>query len=166
MIGRAEKGETVDVNYMEIYTALRPVGEWTSDHDHATLAAAMREVIERVAPTTVVAFTQPIQMRVEELISGVRSTLAVKLYGEDLDELDRLSGRIKDVVADVEGVADLSLEANLGKPQIRIEVQRDRLARYGMNADEVLVGGADRHRQRARFNPPGRCPAVRHHGAA
>ena len=138
MIGRAEKGETVDVNYMEIYTALRPVGEWTSGRDHATLAAAMREVIERVAPTTVVAFTQPIQMRVEELISGVRSTLAIKLYGEDLDELDRLSGRIKDIVADVEGVADLSLEANLGKPQIRIEVRRDRLARYGMNADEIL----------------------------
>ncbi|MDE0422818.1 MAG: CusA/CzcA family heavy metal efflux RND transporter [Gammaproteobacteria bacterium] len=138
MIGRAEKGETVDVNYMEIYTALRPVGEWPSDHDHASLAAAMREEIERVAPTTVVAFTQPIQMRVEELISGVRSTLAVKLYGEDLDELDRLSGRIKDVVANVDGVADLSLEANLGKPQIRIEVRRDRLARYGMNADEVL----------------------------
>lgn len=138
MIGRAEKGETVDVNYMEIYTALRPVGEWTTGRNHATLADAMREEIERVAPTTVVAFTQPIQMRVEELISGVRSTLAVKLYGEDLDELDRLSGRIKDVVAEVEGVADLSLEANLGKPQIRIEVRRDRLARYGMNADEVL----------------------------
>ena len=138
MIGRAEKGETVDVNYMEIYTALRPVDEWPSGHDHATLADAMREEIERVAPTTVVAFTQPIQMRVEELISGVRSTLAVKLYGEDLDELDRLSGRIKDVVAEVEGVADLSLEANLGKPQIRIEVRRDRLARYGMNADEIL----------------------------
>lgn len=138
MIGRAEKGETVDVNYMEIYTALRPVGEWRSGRDHAALADAMREEIERVAPTTVVAFTQPIQMRVEELISGVRSTLAVKLYGEDLDELDTLSGRIKDVVAEVDGVADLSLEANLGKPQIRIEVRRDRLARYGMNADEVL----------------------------
>ncbi len=138
MIGRAEKGETVDVNYMEVYTALRPQSEWPTQRDNAALAAAMREEIERVAPTTVVAFTQPIQMRVEELISGVRSTLAIKLYGEDLDELNRLSERIKDIVADVEGVADLSLEANLGKPQIRIEVRRDRLARYGVNADEVL----------------------------
>ncbi|MCZ0944153.1 MAG: efflux RND transporter permease subunit, partial [Gammaproteobacteria bacterium] len=77
-------------------------------------------------------------MRVEELISGVRATLAIKIYGEDLAELDRLSGAIKDIVAEVEGVADLSLEANLGKPQIRIEVRRDRLARYGLNADEVL----------------------------
>ena len=138
MIGRAEKGETVDVNYMEVYTALRPRDEWSSDHDHASLAEAMREEIERVAPTTVVAFTQPIQMRVEELISGVRATLAVKIYGDDLAELDRLSTLVKDVVAGVEGVADLSLEANLGKPQIRIQVRRDRLARYGMNADEVL----------------------------
>ncbi len=138
MIGRAEKGETVDVNYMEVYTALRPRDEWASEHDYASLAAAMREEIESVAPTTVVAFTQPIQMRVEELISGVRATLAVKIYGEDLAELDRLSNQVKDVVAGVEGVADLSLEANLGKPQIRIEVRRNRLARYGMNADEIL----------------------------
>ncbi len=138
MIGRAEKGETVDVNYMEVYTALRPPDEWPSEHDYTSLAEAMREEIERVAPTTVVAFTQPIQMRVEELISGVRATLAVKIYGEDLAELDRLSTEVKDVVAGVEGVADLSLEANLGKPQIRIEVRRDRLARYGMNADEIL----------------------------
>ena len=138
MIGRAEKGETVDVNYMEVYTALRPPDEWPSEHDYTSLAEAMREEIERVVPTTVVAFTQPIQMRVEELISGVRATLAVKIYGEDLAELDRLSTEVKDVVAGVEGVADLSLEANLGKPQIRIEVRRDRLARYGMNADEIL----------------------------
>ena len=138
MIGRAEKGETVDVNYMEVYTALHPRDTWTSEHDYASLAEAMREEIERVAPTTVVAFTQPIQMRVEELISGVRATLAVKIYGEDLAELDRLSTQVKDIVAEVEGVADLSLEANLGKPQIRIEVRRNRLARYGMNADEIL----------------------------
>ena len=138
MIGRAEKGETVDVNYMEVYTALHPRDEWPSEHDYASLAEAMREEIERVAPTTVVAFTQPIQMRVEELISGVRATLAVKIYGEDLAELDRLSTAVKNVVSEVQGVADLSLEANLGKPQIRIAVRRDRLARYGMNADEIL----------------------------
>ena len=99
----------------------------------------MREELERVVPTAVVAFTQPIQMRVEELISGVRATLAAKIYGEDLSVLDRLSEEIKDVIASVEGVADLSLEANVGKPQIRIRVKRDQLARFGLNADDVLV---------------------------
>ncbi len=136
MIGRAEKGETADVNYMEIYTGMTPKEEWTRSIEE--IADAMRETLEEVVPTTVVAFTQPIQMRVEELISGVRATLAAKLYGEDLGELDRLSQKIKDVIARVPGVADLSLEANVGKPQVRIRVNRAQLARYGMNADEVL----------------------------
>ncbi len=138
MIGRAEKGETADVNYMEIYTELKPLDEWTEDRDIGELADAMRERLEEVVPTAVIAFTQPIQMRVEELISGVRATLAAKIYGQDLAELDRLSEEIKNVIAGVEGVADLSLEANMGKPQIRIQVNRDQLARYGLNADDVL----------------------------
>jgi cobalt-zinc-cadmium resistance protein CzcA len=137
MIGRAEKGETADVNYMEIYTGLTPKSQWTRSIED--LADAMRETLEETVPTSVFAFTQPIQMRVEELISGVRATLAVKLYGEDLGELDRLSQEILGVVGQVPGVADLSLEANLGKPQIRIRVDRERLARYGLNADDVLT---------------------------
>ncbi len=139
MIGRAEKGETADVNYMEVYTALKPPEDWPGNRNITELAEDMRETLEEVAPTSVVAFTQPIQMRVEELISGVRATLAVKLYGENLQELDRLSAEIKEVLEGVEGVADLSLEANIGKPQIRIEVDRAALARYGMNADDVLT---------------------------
>ncbi len=138
MIGRAEKGETVDVNYMEIYTELKPEKEWSGGRDIEELAVAMRERLEVVVPTAVVGFTQPIQMRVEELISGVRATLAAKIYGEELTELDRLSEEVKDVIANVDGVADLSLEAKVGKPQIRIEVKRDQLARFGMNADDVL----------------------------
>ncbi len=138
MIGRAEKGETADVNYMEIYTALKPHDEWSNDRSIEELADDMREKLEKVVPTSVIAFTQPIQMRVEELISGVRATLAVKLYGEDLGELDRLSAGIKEAVSAVPGVADLSLEANIGKPQVRIQVNRAALARYGMNADDIL----------------------------
>ena len=137
MIGRAEKGETADVNYMEIYTGLKPKEE--RERSVEELAEAMREELEVTVPTAVVAFTQPIQMRVEELISGVRATLAAKLYGEDLGELDRLSGQIKNALAKVPGVADLSLEANLGKPQIRIQVDREALVRYGLNADDVLT---------------------------
>ena len=139
MIGRAEKGETADVNYMEVYTALKPENQWPGNRNITKLAEDMRETLEQVAPTSVIAFTQPIQMRVEELISGVRATLAVKLYGENLQELDRLSAEIKEVLEGIDGVADLSLEANIGKLQIRIEVDRAALARYGMNADDVLT---------------------------
>lgn len=77
-------------------------------------------------------------MRVEELISGVRATLALKIYGEDLDKLEGLSAQLKGVIAAVPGVADLSAEANKGKPQMVIKVDRAAAARYGLNADDVL----------------------------
>ncbi len=140
MIGRAEKGETADVNYMEIYTELNPHDEWPdARREMPDLVDEMREQLEAAVPTAVISFTQPIQMRVEELISGVRATLAAKLYGQDLQELDRISQQVKNAISQVDGVADLSLEANLGKPQIQIRVNREQLARYGMNADEVLT---------------------------
>ena len=139
MIGRAEKGETADVNYMEVYTPLKPRQQWRDGQTLESIEAAMQEQLSAALPKAVVSYTQPIQMRIEELISGVRATLALKLYGDDLGELDRLSGQIKDVLATVPGVADLALEANLGKPQVRIAVDRDALARYGLNADDVLA---------------------------
>jgi len=139
MIGRAEKGETADVNYMEVYTPLKPREQWRAGQTLESIEAAMQKELADALPTAVVSYTQPIQMRIEELISGVRATLALKLYGDDLGELDRLSGQLKAVLADIPGVADLALEANIGKPQIRIRVDRDALARYGLNADDVLT---------------------------
>lgn len=139
MIGRAEKGETADVNYMEVYTPLKPKDQWRKGQTLESIEADMQKELTDALPTAVVSFTQPIQMRIEELISGVRATLALKLYGDDLATLDRLSGTIKDTLAGVPGVADLALEANIGKPQIRISVDRDALARYGLNADDVLT---------------------------
>nr|WP_063570462.1 CusA/CzcA family heavy metal efflux RND transporter [Luteibacter rhizovicinus] len=139
MIGRAEKGETADVNYMEVYTPLKPKDQWRAGQTLESIEEAMQTELTAILPTAVVSYTQPIQMRIEELISGVRATLALKLYGNDLAELDRLSARIKDTLATVPGVADLGLEANIGKPQIRIEIDRDALARYGLNADDILT---------------------------
>jgi heavy metal efflux system protein len=124
---------------MEIYTALTPHDQWTPGRDIKELEELMEEKLEAVVPNTVPSYTQPIQMRVEELISGVRATLALKLYGEDLKELDRISAELKEVLEGIPGVADLSLEANIGKPQIQIEVNRQELARHGMNAEEVLT---------------------------
>ncbi|HMH66614.1 MAG TPA: CusA/CzcA family heavy metal efflux RND transporter [Pinirhizobacter sp.] len=139
MIGRAEKGETADVNYMEVYTPLKPKDQWRKGQTLQTIEEDMQKELGTALPTAVVSYTQPIQMRIEELISGVRATLALKIYGDDLGQLDRLSGQIKDVLAGVPGVADLALEANIGKPQVRIKVDRDALARYGLNADDVLA---------------------------
>jgi cobalt-zinc-cadmium resistance protein CzcA len=139
MIGRAEKGETADVNYMEVYTPLKPAAQWRPGQTLASIEATMQKELEDALPTAVVSYTQPIQMRIEELISGVRSTLALKIYGDDLATLDRLGARARDILAAVPGAADLSLEANLGKPQLRIEVDRAAMARYGLNADDILT---------------------------
>ena len=137
-IGRAEKGETADVNYMEVLLDLKPQDEWPSKQSYAALGREMQEVLETEVQTAVFGATQPIQMRVEELISGVRATLALKVYGEDLDKLEDLSARLKGVIGAVPGVADLSAEANKGKPQMVIKVDRAAAARYGLNADDIL----------------------------
>ncbi|MGH8852800.1 MAG: efflux RND transporter permease subunit [Telluria sp.] len=137
-IGRAEKGETADVNYMEVLLDMKPQAEWPEKISYSKLSSEMQEVLEKEVPTAVFGATQPIQMRVEELISGVRATLALKLYGEDLETLDRLTGQIKGILNGVPGVTDLSAEANKGKPQLVIKVDREAAARYGINADEIL----------------------------
>ena len=138
-IGRAEKGETADVNYMEVLLDMQPKDKWPTKQSYAALGREMQEFLETEVPTAVFGATQPIQMRVEELISGVRATLALKVYGEDLDKLEELSAQLKEVVGGVPGVADLSAEANKGKPQMIIKVDRQAAARYGLNADDILA---------------------------
>ncbi len=138
-IGRAEKGETADVNYMEVLLDMKPRDEWPTKQSYAALGREMQEFLEGEVQTAVFGATQPIQMRVEELISGVRATLALKIYGEDLDKLEELSAKLKTVIGGVPGVADLSAEANKGKPQMVIKVDRQAAARYGLNADDILA---------------------------
>jgi cobalt-zinc-cadmium resistance protein CzcA len=138
MIGRAEKGETADVNYMEILVDLQPQETWPEQISYQELSSRLQKNLEKKVPTAVIAATQPIQMRVEELISGVRATLALKIYGEDLASLDRLAAAAKEIVERVPGAADVALEANQAKPQMVIKVNRPEAARYGINADDVL----------------------------
>lgn len=137
-MGRAERGETEDVNRIELLVGLKPRAQWPEALSYAELTRQMQAQLEKALPTVVIAPSQPIQMRVEELISGVRATLALKLYGEDLSTLDRIASELKNVLEGVPGVADLSLEASTGKPQIVIEVDRNAAARYGINADDIL----------------------------
>jgi heavy metal efflux system protein len=138
MLGRAEKGEIADVNYMEILVHLKPAATWPEKISYAQLAQKLQAQLEKAVPEAVIAATQPIQMRVEELISGVRATLSLKVYGEELASIDRIASQVKATLAGVEGVSELALEANLGKPQLKITVDREAMARYGMNADDVL----------------------------
>ncbi len=139
MIGRAEKGEVVDVNYMEILTELLPRDQWPDPSlTYEELTERLQKDLQEHIPTAVIGSTQPIQMRVEELISGVRATLALKVYGEDLEEIDRLAAQLKGVLSTIPGATDLAQEAAKGKPQVVIEVNRSEASRYGINADEIM----------------------------
>lgn len=137
-IGRAERGEPEDVNRIEMLVDLKERKTWPEAISYQTLADAMQEKLEQALPTAVVGGSQPIKMRVDELISGVKAPLSLRIYGEDLGELDRLAARTKAVLDRVRGVADLALEANRGKPQITVRVDRLAAARFGISVDDLL----------------------------
>ncbi|RQP21853.1 efflux RND transporter permease subunit [Piscinibacter terrae] len=137
-IGRSELGDTTDANYMEVLVETKPPQDWPQKMPMPELTRKMQEALEQAIPTVVFGATQPIQMRVEELISGVRATLALKVYGDDLATLDSLAADMKGVLSGIKGASDLSLEANKGKPHLVIKVNRDEAARYGVTTDEVL----------------------------
>ena len=138
-IGRPEKGDTTDVNYQETIVDLKPRKEWPKAISFAQLADEMQKKLSQAIPTVVVSTTQPIQMRVNELLSGARAPLTLQVYGQDIATLGRLSREIKDLLDRVPGVADLSLEANQGKPQLAIRADPDAMARYGVNASDLLT---------------------------
>jgi len=136
--GRAERGDVEDVNNTEAYVALKPLSAWRSGLTKPALVDEMRERLEAELPTALFSFGQPIQMRVDELISGIRASLAVKLYGEDLATLSKLAEQIKDVLTSVKGAKDVQVETVLGKPTVTIQVDRAAAARFGLNAADVL----------------------------
>jgi cobalt-zinc-cadmium resistance protein CzcA len=92
----------------------------------AVLVDEMREKLEAAFPTALFSFAQPIQTRVDELISGIRASLAVKIYGEDLRTLSGLAEQVKDVLAAVPGATDVPVETLTGKPMLTLQMDRGR----------------------------------------
>lgn len=136
--GRAEAGGDPDpVNSSMVMVTLKPESEWKGGRNKAELVEAMEHELAEY-PGIALSFTQPIAMRVDELISGVRAQLAITLFGEDLDELVRTADRIQDVVAQVPGAVDLQTEQVTGQPQLQIAVDREAISRYGINVEDVL----------------------------
>jgi cobalt-zinc-cadmium resistance protein CzcA len=102
------------------------------------LIERMEAALEEAVPGTGVSFTQPIEMRFNELIAGVRSDVAVKLFGDDFETLAEKGQEIARIVASVPGAADVQVEQTRGLPVLRIRVDRDRCARYGIPVGDVL----------------------------
>ncbi|MFQ5890079.1 MAG: efflux RND transporter permease subunit [Gemmatimonadota bacterium] len=136
-IGRAEVGgDPEPVNNTEIYIDLKPEGEWTTGRNKEAL---IRELDRRLSrfPGVLLNFSQPIQLRTDELLSGVKAQLAIRLFGEDLHRLVELGDQIAAIVREVPGAADVQAEQVAGQPQLQIQVDRHAIARYGVNVEDV-----------------------------
>ncbi|MBT8341100.1 MAG: efflux RND transporter permease subunit [Desulfatitalea sp.] len=137
-IGRPEAGSHPHpVNTAEIHIGLKPKNEWGPYADKAALIEAIREKIS-VVPGVQFNFTQPIQNAFDELLSGVKTQLAIKLFGEDLTVLRKKAGDIKAAIDGVPGLVDLSMEQSFGQPQIQVIADRAACARYGVNVSQIL----------------------------
>ncbi len=136
-IGRGEVGAHTDpVNSAEMYVLLRPEDEWESASSQKGLEAVVRERLG-VIPGVLTNFTQPIAMSVDELLEGVRAELAIKLFGDDLGRLAESAAEIAQVVRRVPGAADVQVDQVAGTSQLVIRVDRQAVARYGLNVADV-----------------------------
>jgi len=129
--------DVMGIELADGYVILKPESEWTVD-SKAELIEQMEEALHEAVPGVGLSFTQPIEMRFNELIAGVRSDVAVKLFGDDLELLAEKGAEIARVVAGVPGAADVKVEQTRGLPVLRVRVDRDRCARYGISAGDVL----------------------------
>jgi len=136
--GRAEVAtDPMGVEISDLYVALKPHNEWTSVKTREELIEKMSKRLETEVPQGVFSFSQPIELRVAELISGVRSDVAIKLYGDDLDVLKDKANEIVKSVQGVSGAEDVKAEATSGLPQLQIKPDRAAIARYGLNVEDV-----------------------------
>lgn len=128
--------DPMPVDVADVIVTLKPVEEWTSAETKAELISKMKALLNNV-PGVNYEFTQPIEMRFNELLTGVREDVAIKLYGEDLDILASKAEEIGRLIAPIPGVGDKKVEATSGLPQMTVRYNRSKLAQYGLNVNEL-----------------------------
>jgi len=170
--GRPEVAtDPMAIDQSDVYVMLKPRSQWPVKRAKEELIEAMKEALRKEAPGAVYSFSQPIQMRMQELMeAGLRSDLAVKLYGEDLDLLRQKAQQMEAVLRNVPGAADVRAEQVAGLPYLRIRVRREAIARHGLDASRVLdtveaiggkvvgqvIEGGKRFALQVRFDPHNR----------
>jgi len=136
--GRAEiGGDPEPVSNVEIFVGLKPVNEWTSASNRQALQKLMEEKMS-VHPGLLFSFSQPIATRVDELLSGVKAQLAIKLFGPDLATLASTGKKIEALVRKIDGTRGVEMEQIAGEAQLAIRPNRDALARYGIPVSQVM----------------------------
>jgi len=137
-IGRSEiGGDPEPVNNIEIFIGLKPISKWTSANNRKALQQLMEHKLENF-PGLLFNFSQPIATRVDELLSGVKSQLAIKLTGSDLDILAEKGKEIEAVVQSIPGARDVAMEQVTGEAQLIVQPKRLALSRYGLSVDDVM----------------------------
>lgn len=136
-IGAAEvPTDPMSMEESDVIIVLKPKSEWTSATSKDALADLFKEALA-IIPGMEVEFTQPIEMRFNELITGVRADIAIKIFGDDLDILTKKGNEIGALIKDVPGAADISVEKIAGLPEMNVTFDRRKIARYGLNIQEV-----------------------------
>jgi len=120
----------------DCFIILKPKDEWVSAETKEELIDKIKEKLEQL-PALSFEFTQPIEMRFNELMTGVREDVAIKIFGEDLEVLAEKAAEISTLISDIEGIGDMRVEATTGLPQITINYEREKLAQYGLQIDEI-----------------------------
>ena len=138
-VGRAEVGgDPEPVNVVFNVVNLKPLDAWEWGRDYEELQTAMAEKLSEDLPGVSSNFSQPIQLRTDELLSGVRAQVVVSLYGDDLDVLAEKAGEIQAIAEGVEGAVDVRAQQQGGKPQILVRPDREQSARLGISMDDFL----------------------------
>lgn len=137
-IGAAEvPTDPMSMEESDIIVKLKPKSEWVSATTKDELADKIKTAIEQKIPNMEIEFTQPIEMRFNELISGSRSDVAVKIIGEDLTVLAKKAEEIEKAIKNVEGASDIIIEKTEGLPQMFVQYDRSKIARYGLNISDL-----------------------------
>ncbi len=130
--------DPMGVEISDIYILLQPKSAWTTASTKDELIAAFDTALKKSVPGTKFSYSQPIELRVQELIAGVRSDVAINIFGQDMVTLKRLADKVVEVVSQVQGAADTKAEQIAGLPYVRVVINREAIARYGINASQIL----------------------------
>jgi cobalt-zinc-cadmium resistance protein CzcA len=137
-IGTAEIAtDPMGVELTDVFVTLRPRDQWTKARTQAEFTEKLDRVLRDV-PGQRIAYSQPIEMRLNEMVSGVRADLGVKLYGDDFTQLGTTAAAIQAVLESIPGAADVSTEQFVGQPMLQIKVKQEEAARYGASAQAIL----------------------------
>ena len=136
-IGSAEiPTDPMPVERADIMIALKPKAEWTSAKTTPELMEKMEETLSAI-PGLEAEISQPIQMRNNELLTGIKQDVAIKIFGEDLDVLTQQAGKVKKMIEDVPGVSGIFVEEVAGLPQIQVKYNHEKMAAYGVSVDDI-----------------------------